>query len=217
MKNLSTLMLLLSIIFALSACGDDKEKDEPNPVFPPQTEIQTTINGHEYVDMGLSVKWATTNIGASTPEDYGGYYAWGEIDEKENYTQKTYKYYKGSSYMDIGTDICGTRYDVAHTEWGAPWRMPTPSEFEELEKSCKKELLSLNGVAGCRYTAKNGNSIFLPMAGWKMYTTADDKGVDFAFWCGSKDNIRTYANLFSYKKTLLGIRYLGLSVRAVAD
>lgn len=216
MKKVFSLMLLLATTFIFTSCGGDDE-DEPAPPTPPQTEIPTLINGHEYVDLGLSVKWAASNIGASTPEDYGGYYAWGEVDEKENYSQKTYKYYRSGSYVDIGNNICRTKYDVAHTDWGATWRMPTLAEFEELENNCKKEVIQLNGVNGCRYTAKNGKSIFLPMAGCKMYTTIDDKGTECAYWCGTKEGIRAYVHIVSYSNTLLGIRYLGCSVRAVSE
>lgn len=215
-KLLSTIMLLATLI-TFTACSDDEARED-EPTLPSQSVIETPtlINGHEYVDLGLSVKWATVNLGANSPDDYGGYYAWGEVDEKGIYTQNTYEHYKSGSYVNIGTNICGTRYDAAHSKWGAPWRMPTSAEFGELEKSCKKDVMVLNGVVGCRYTAKNGKSIFLPMAGWKMAATSD-KGVDFAFWCGTKDNIRAYADLFSHKGTLLGIRSDGLSIRPVAD
>lgn len=217
MKKLLAMMLMLSTVFILTACGEDKNSDEPTPPVIPPVEEPSTINGHEYADLGLSVKWATMNVGASSPENYGGYYAWGETEEKDYYSEKTYKYRYGNSYIDIGNDICGSKYDVAHTKWGGSWRMPTYSEFEELEKSCKREVITLNGVTGCKYTAKNGKSIFLPMGGWKMYTSVDDKGTDLCYWTGTKEGTKAYVQLYTYNKTLLGIRYFGLSVRPVSE
>ena len=123
----------------------------------------------------------------------------------------------GTPNIDIGDNICGSQYDVAHVKWGSSWRMPTYAEFEELERECRKEIAVINGVTGCKYTAKNNKSIFLPMGGWKMYTSVDDKGTDFCFWTGTKEGIRAYVQLYSYNKSLLGLRYLGLSVRPVSE
>lgn len=145
----------------------------------------------EAIDLGLSVKWASWNVGASKPEDYGGYYAWGEIEEKDKYDWSTYKYVSNDideDYWDENTNdviykyqrigkqvndendivdisICGTSYDVAHVKWGGDWRMPTNNEISELEEKCQKERSSLNGVEGWYFTGPNGNRIFLPSAG----------------------------------------------------
>lgn len=210
-------LLFLILTMAFASCGEDATSNEPDLPQTPPAEEPTMINGHEYVDLGLSVKWATTNVGASSPENYGGYYAWGETEEKDYYSEKTYKYKYGNSYIDIGDNICGSQYDVAHVKWGSSWRMPTYAEFEELERECRKEIAVINGVTGCKYTAKNNKSIFLPMGGWKMYTSVDDKGTDFCFWTGTKEGIRAYVQLYSYNKSLLGLRYLGLSVRPVSE
>ena len=124
------------------------------------------INGHEYVDLGLSVRWATCNVGANNPEDYGDYYAWGETKTKKEYTEENCETYK-----NIG-DIKGTSRDVAHVRWGSPWRMPTEEESQELIDNCDWEWTTLNGVEGSKVTSrKNGNSIFLPAAGWRYGTS----------------------------------------------
>ena len=120
------------------------------------------LSGHEYVDLGLSVKWATCNVGASKPEDYGNYYAWGETTTKSSYTSDNSKTY-GKSMGDIaGNSI----YDAATANWGGNWRMPTKAEMQELRDRCNWTWTTQNGVKGYKVTSKtNGNSIFLPAAG----------------------------------------------------
>ena len=122
-------------------------------------------NKYSAVDLGLSVKWATCNVGASSPEEYGCYYAWGETEEKSNYTKSTYEHYTYNRYPDIGTEISGTVHDVAHVKWGNGWRMPTKSEIDEL-RYCTWNWTYVNGVYGAQITGSNGNSIFLPSAGF---------------------------------------------------
>lgn len=140
-------------------------------------EKMIIINDHEAVDLGLSVKWATCNVGAEFPEQYGGYYAWGETEEKSNYSWSTYKWCKGS-YDSLSKYCTNSRYgnvdnktvldsedDVAHVKWGDNWRMPTLDEFGELVEKCTWEWTTVNGVGGHKVTAPNGNSIFLPATG----------------------------------------------------
>ena len=128
------------------------------------TVAENTINGHEYVDLGLSVKWATCNVGASKPEEYGNHYAWGETFTKSSYTTDNSVTW-GKKLNDIGGD---PQYDVARKEWGSIWRLPTKAEFEELLRNCTWTWTTLNGINGCKVTSKkNGNSIFLPAAGWR--------------------------------------------------
>jgi len=135
-------------------------------VWTPKTE-----GDHEWVDLGLpsGTLWATCNVGASAPEEFGDYFAWGETEEKEVYTQETYKYYQNGSYVDIGSNISGTEYDVAHVKWGSDWCMPTQSEFSELASYCTFEWIAYNGVYGAKFTSKNnGNSVFFPAAGHRL-------------------------------------------------
>ena len=136
----------------------------------------------EYVDLGLSVKWATCNVGADSPEDYGDYFAWGEVEPKETYNWSTYKYCNGtnktltkycghSSYGNNGfTDgktILDLEDDAATVNWGGAWRMPTDAELTELREKCKWTWTSQNDVNGYKVVGPNGNSIFLPAAGYK--------------------------------------------------
>ncbi len=135
---------------------------------------------HECVDLGLSVKWATCNIGAYTPEGYGDYFAWGEIKPKEKYTWSTYPFWNdenGNGFVDyleseILDDITGDpEYDAATANWGSEWRIPTLAELKELANNCTLEWTTQKGVLGMRFTAANGNSIFLPAAGHNNNTS----------------------------------------------
>ena len=120
-------------------------------------------NGHEWVDLGLSVLWATSNVGASSPSDYGNYYAWGETTTKSSYAKENSRTY--DVRMD---DISGNpSYDAATANWGRGWRMPTKEELKELELICRWQWTTQGGNNGYKMTGPNGNSIFLPAAGWR--------------------------------------------------
>ena len=132
--------------------------------------------GPQMVDMGLSVKWASYNIGATSPEDYGNFYAYGEIEPKTEYTLENYQWYypdyndwdcdEWEKYYKLGKTFTGTNYDVAHVKWGGDWRVPTRDEWKELIENCEWQWTGINGVTGARAVSKiNGNSIFLPAAG----------------------------------------------------
>jgi hypothetical protein len=116
-----------------------------------------------FVDLGLSVKWATMNVGASAPEEYGHYYAWGETEEKKSFSKGNYAYFDSQlmAYQDIGEDISGTKYDAATDNWGEGWRIPTKDEVVELMSKCKWEY-SYEYSRGLTISG-NGNSIFLNM------------------------------------------------------
>ena len=137
-------------------------------------------NGHEYVDLGLSVKWATCNVGASKPEEYGDYFAWGETEPKDYYDWSTYKWCNGiketltkynnsSSYGSVDNKtVLETTDDAATANWGGSWRIPTKEELDELRNNCTWTWTKINDVNGYKVTSnKNGNSIFLPMAGYR--------------------------------------------------
>ena len=133
--------------------------------FSPKPDDPTLTPG-EVVDLGLSVKWASCNLGASTPTEFGGYYAWGETSTKEEYSEDTYSYYDKSTnrYTDIGSEIGGTSYDAATVNLGKGWRMPSVGHLKEL-MMCKHEWIQVDGVNGYLFTGPNGNTIFLPAAG----------------------------------------------------
>ncbi|MBQ7852586.1 MAG: serine/threonine protein kinase [Muribaculaceae bacterium] len=129
------------------------------------------ISTSKEVDLGLSVNWAGWNVGASSPEGYGSLFAWGETSPKSgDYVESTYRYHDGSNYINIGSNISGTQYDAARANWGGSWRMPTKAECEELVNCCTWTWTSYNGVNGMKVTGPNGNSIFLPAAGFRDRT-----------------------------------------------
>ena len=175
-----------------------------------------TLKGHEYVDLGLSVKWATCNVGANSPEDFGDYYAWGETETKSSYDEDNCETYR----KDIG-DITGTDRDVAHVNWGGAWRMPTMDEIQELMDNCDLEWTTQNEVEGLKVTSrKNGNSIFLPAAcDWFNV----GKGHNFGnYWASTPDwNSKRYASTFFFNRDDCNAntdsRYTGYTVRPVAD
>ena len=129
----------------------------------PEETISGTENGHNYVDLGLpsGLKWATCNVGASSPEEYGGYYVWGETTTKTEYTEDNSLTY-GKQMNDISGN---SQYDAARANWGGDWRMPTYNELNELSTNCTWTWTTYNGVNGYNVEGPNGNSIFLPAAG----------------------------------------------------
>ena len=146
-------------------------------------------NHPHLIDLGLpsGTKWACCNVGADKPEAYGGYYAWGETEEKEVYNRDTYKYYQNGSYVNIGSDISCTEYDVAHVKWGGKWCMPTLDDIKELLDNCTTEWTTLNGVNVQKFTSKiNGNSIFLPAAGNRWYGDLNFAGENGLYWSSSQ-------------------------------
>ena len=197
-----------------------------------------TENGHEWVDLGLSVKWATCNVGATKPEEYGSYYAWGETETKTNYNWSTYKWCSGSA--ETQTKYCtdssyGTvdnkttlelEDDAARANWGGAWRMPTDDEWTELLENCTRTWTSDyngTGVAGRIVTSNiNGNSIFLPAAGCR---SGDD-----LYYAGSYGDYRS-SSLYTDNPNDAGSvvfhsdyvdmydcdRYYGHSVRPVCE
>ena len=158
-----------------------------------------TENGYAYVDLGLSVKWATMNVGANKPEDYGDYFAWGETTTKDNYNWGTYKHCSGLGDVYIlkyntssseGTVDNKTQLeltdDAAHVNWGGSWRMPTYAEWTELIEQCTWTWMYLNGAYGKKVTSKtNGNSIFLPAAGCREEKTLYIVNSYGSYWSSS--------------------------------
>ena len=136
--------------------------------------------------MGTGVKWGRCNIGAASPEEYGDYYAWGETKTKDVYSHNTYTYYNNGKYVDLGKDISGTAFDVAHVKLGGTWRMPTNVEWSELLSYCKWNYIKYNGINGCLVISKsNNNSIFLPAAGYRDYDKLLDADKNGHYWSSS--------------------------------
>ena len=177
------------------------------------------IQGHEYVDLGLSVKWATRNIGADNPEDYGHYFAWGETSPKEEYTKENC-----STYGKDMDDISGNaEYDAATANWGGDWRMPTYDEQRELLDRCTWTWATENDVNGYKVTGPNGNSIFLPAAGFRYGSSLDDSGSRGYYWsstpCDYNLDCSAYYLFFTSDFQYMSSYYrnLGLSVRPVVE
>ena len=172
--------MLTVILMMVFAAGCNKP-DGPNH----GNDQENELNGHEYVDLGLpsGTLWATCNIGAETVEEFGDYFAWGETEPKELYDWKSYQYgrfiheryelnkystdsaYGLNGFVDNLT-VMEPDDDVARTCWGEGWRMPTIGEWEELFLNTTGVWTTLNDVKGWRCTASNGNSLFLPAAGY---------------------------------------------------
>lgn len=198
-------------------------------------------NGHEYVDLGLSVKWAEYNVGADKPEDYGDYFAWGETDDekKDEYWWTSYKYCNGSN-KSLTKYCYDSRYglngfvdnktvlepddDVAHVIWGGKWRMPTVDEFNELIDSCTWTWTNRNGVNGYIVTSNmpgyTDRSIFLPACGYYWYSELNRADSASFYWSGSLDDHWPYdASILFFEEnrhiTFVDDRYSGIPVRPV--
>lgn len=139
------------------------------------------INGHEWVDLGLpsGIKWATCNIGANKPEDYGNYYEWSEI----NTVSDGPSYYSATFHKTMNVDIgCNPKYDAARANWGGSWRMPSKKELQELGDECTWTWTRQGDKTGCKVTGPNGNSIFLPAAGHRTGTSLYTVGFCGYYW-----------------------------------
>ena len=242
MKKLFTALVALVLSLSVSAqfyiyCsnGDVLEVDSISLVKPDNSNNQ--INNHEYVDLGLpsGLKWATCNVGATTPEEYGDYFAWGEVEPKATYDWSTYKYCAGSfstmtkycTQSSYGKDGCADNKtvldledDAATVNWGGAWRMPTYDEFSELKNNCTWDWTTQNGVNGYKVTGPNGNFIFLPATGYVHGGTLYDAGSDGNYWSSSlfaDDPSGAYFVYFGsgYVDWNGYYRYYGLAVRPV--
>ena len=170
--------------------GNDKHSSEKTP--------SDNINGHEYVDLGLSVKWATMNVGASGTNDYGTYFAWGETENKNDYTWNAYKHGTSAdaltkySFADNGITLEAAD-DAAAVNWGGAWRMPTSAEWEELcdKRNCKWEWTSIDNTPGFRITGKKagytGKSIFLPAAGYYRAHAIEGADSSAYYWSSTRN------------------------------
>ena len=176
------------------------------------------LHGYAWVDLGLSVRWATCNVGASGPSDYGNYYAWGETTTKSSYTEGNSRT-RGVSPGDISGS---TRYDAATANWGSGWRMPTKAELEELVDKCDWQWMTQGGHNGYKVTGPNGNSIFLPAACCRYGTSRYNPGDYGYYWSSTpygSDTLGAYYLLFSsgLRSVDWYDRKLGQSVRPVSD
>lgn len=180
------LLMAIALPFVLISCSDDK--DEPMP-----------LDNHEFVDLGLpsGTLWATCNIGANNPEEYGDYFAWGEAHTKDTYDWNTYKlggydrignfylmkYCTNSNFgpFDDKTEL-DSEDDAAYANWGPLWRMPSYDQIEELYNYCTWQWTQRNGVNGQLGTGPNGASLFLPVAGYYWEGVLNKAGSGGYYW-----------------------------------
>lgn len=200
---------------------------------------------HEYVDLGLpsGTLWAACNVGASKPEDYGDYFAWGEIQPKTKYDLDTYKYSKTKKRLfkkneEFFTKYCnGTKYgydgftdgltelqasdDAAAVNWGNDWYTPKKEQWDELMANTNSEWTTRNGVEGRLFTSKkNGQCLFLPAAGYRWNDEFCSVGSLSPYWSSSLISDDPYYAWYFYFHSgntdmYVSDRFLGLSVRAV--
>ena len=219
-----------SIAFSTITDSPDQPDDPIKPVDP--------TNGYEYVDLGLpsGTKWATCNVGADSPEEYGDYFAWGETTTKSSYNWSTYKWCNGrydtqikyctsSSYGTVDNNIVlDLEDDAAYVNWGSSWRMPTRTEQIELRNTSYTTWTwtTLNGVKGYKVRSKiNGNSIFLPAAGYRIDSDLYGAGSQGYYWSsslntdGSDGAYDFLYNETDYVKSSSSRREIGQSIRPV--
>ncbi len=194
--------------------GDKSDTKEPIT----NTEIETSTTGaeigYDWVDLDLSVKWATCNVGATTPEGYGDYFAWGETTKKSEYTLENYEYAETSVVLPVDRD-------AAATNMGGKWRMPTALEIVELWEKCTWTPTFKNAISGYEIKSKtNNNSIFLPAAGFYEGSECEQKIVTGGYWSSSiylEDNDKAHAGFIGETTGNNCSRFVGLPIRAVLD
>ena len=189
-----------------------------------------TLNGYDWVDLGLSVKWATKNVGASSPSDYGDYFAWGETRPKSSYDWincfdclddmgNSWGIYKIGGKTSISPT---SGHDTARENWGGSWRMPTDAEMDELWTKCEWKWTSQGGHEGYKVTGPNGNSIFLSAAGWRYGTDTNEVGESGLYWSSTLSSSHSYCARGRYFNssghyTIYFSRSSGQSIRPVTE
>ena len=211
------LLYLLSSLFAFTLVSCENE-----------------ILPENVVDLGLSVKWSTINVGAIHPEDYGYYFAWGEFHQNENCNWETYKWcnkdYKSLTKYCVSSEfgtvdnktVLDMQDDAAHMHWGSAWRTPTKEELEELRTQCSWAWETQNGVAGFTVIGPNGNSIFLPATGYRQDTKTVASETRGRYMSSSLDTVYSsnmYFLSFVSDDVLISRDYrsFGLVIRPVFD
>lgn len=233
--SLSAQQQLLRIHHADGSSETMKVTDVVKITFEKEGDEPIVPGSDKMVDMGLSVKWASWNVGAMSPEEYGNFYAYGEIEPKSEYTEANYKwlypeydenqfYEEWEKYYKLGSTITGTNYDVAHVKWGDLWRIPTREEWKELIDNCSWSWTAVGGVTGARATSRiNGASIFLPAAGNMVGADHTHDQLGCFYWSSSEneypfDENRNYrANIDATNHACDGYDYpdVGFSIRPV--
>jgi len=229
-RALAAMVLMTALVFVAGCKKDDNNNNSgDNPG-------GGTYNGHEYVDLGLpsGTLWATCNVGATTPEGYGDYFAWGETQPKSYYDWRTYRYCNGD-YNQLTTYCFNSNFgyngftdnltvlqptdDAATANWGSGWRMPTWEQWEELDQYTTSTWTTRNGVNGELFTATNGNKLFLPAAGIRLGSSLNNADSYGDYWSSSLYDFPDDAWTLVFGSEVYdmggGNRGYGLSVRPV--
>ena len=183
-----------------------------------------SYNGHDYVDLGLpsGTLWATCNVGATNPEGYGDYFAWGETETKDFFSEENYKFFEEDSIIKYnnydGLTLLEEEDDAAMANWGNGWCVPSVEQWRELKQNTTNTWTTQNGVNGRLFTASNGNSLFVPAAGFRWIDEL--YGVGGNYWSSSLGTVDScypwYLDLHSGSCDVDGFsRSYGLSVRPV--
>ena len=212
-------------------------KPQPAPSKPAAAEtlIKTVIpssatgkvNGHEYVDLGLSVLWATCNVGAESTEKGGSFFAWGETENKAMFTPNSYRWMEDGAitkYTNEGKEVLDMADDVAGIKWGAGWHIPSQDDVNELIDKCRWDWKTINGTEGYLITSKEpgfeNRSIFLPVAGKREGNSTGSKTNGY-YWTCTKSGTPSLADLLYFdsksKRVYADSRYVGRLVRPVCD
>lgn len=225
---------LLGVLTLLVLSGDDKKSTPSVKTHKVRKEykgiLKDTVNGHEWVDLELpsGTKWATYNVGAASPIEFGDYYAWGETETKDEYIdinslthRKDVKWLRENGI--IGEDGNLTpEHDIATLVWGKPWRMPTDEEYEELLEYCTFEFTDYDGVNGYLVTGPNKQTIFFVAAGFKQGAEAEYIGDYGDYWSSTvvPELIGASCSL-GYSSKSFGrrryARFAGRTIRPVTD
>lgn len=225
---------LLGVLTLLVFSGEKKKAHAPIKTYKVRKEytgiLKDTINGHEWVDLGLpsGTKWATYNVGAASPEEFGEYYAWGETEPKDEYIdinslthRKDTAWLRENGIIDKYGNLT-PEHDIATLIWGEPWRMPTDEEYEELLEYCPFEFTDYNGVNGYLATGPNKETIFFVAAGFKQGAEAEYIGDYGDYWSSTvvPDLIGASCSL-GYSSKAYGrrryARFAGRTIRPVTD
>jgi hypothetical protein len=255
MKKISSLLVVLLLMLASFTAGVEYERGDTNHdgvvnIADVTCLIDYLLNGtwpddpvtppddHEWVDLGLpsGSLWATCNVGANSPEEYGDYFAWGETEPKDVYDWTTYKWCEGTDdtmtkyctksdfgyngFTDGKTEL-DPEDDAAYVNWGTSWRIPTTEQIQELDENCTWIWTTQNGVNGQLVTGPNGNTIFLPAAGSRWNDSLYVAGSYGFYWSRTLyANYSRYAYYLNFNSSYVSwdyyyFRNYGYSVRAV--
>ena len=184
--NVTDVTNLVNKILGIPNIGEGVQNNFPCP----------DIHHPHLIDLNLpsGTKWFCCNVGATSPTEYGWYYAWGEMEEKDTYNWNTYVYYNNMTSDDIGSNISGSKYDVAYWKTYGQCCMPSEEQLKELYENCTYELTTLNGVKGMLFSGANEASLFLPLGGYVNPSKVEAKGSLGRYWSGKRREEAQYAN-----------------------